>query len=278
MKQLSIGYSTCPNDTYIFDALVHKKIEHDYQFDVVLQDIDSLNQLAFKKSLDISKISIHAWFHMLDDYELLSSGAALGRGCGPLLIGKKSDIPKSGKIALPGELTTAALLFKIALPGDFEFVMMPFDAIIPAIINDEVSGGVIIHESRFTYQDYGLHEKLDLGQWWEEETGCMIPLGGIMIENQHSDGTKKNICNLIKQSILFANQYPDESAKYIKSHAKEIKDSVINSHIQLYVNEYSVSLQNKGIHAIQELYIRAVKNNIIPGIEKGKVSELIIQS
>ena len=175
MKQLSIGYSTCPNDTYIFDALVHNKIEHDYQFDVILQDVESLNQLAFKKSLDISKISIHAWFHMTNDYKLLSSGAALGRGCGPLLIGKTSDIPKSGKIALTGTLTTAALLFKIALSGDFEFVMMPFDAIIPAIISNKVVAGVIIHESRFTYQDYGLCEKLDLGQWWEEETGCMIP-------------------------------------------------------------------------------------------------------
>jgi len=276
MKQLSIGYSTCPNDTYIFDALVHNKIEHDYQFDVVLRDVESLNQLAFKKSLDISKISIHAWFHMTHDYELISSGAALGKGCGPLLIGKTRDIPKSGKIALPGKLTTAALLFKIALPGDFEYVMMPFDEIIPAIISNKVVAGVIIHESRFTYQEDGLCKKLDLGQWWEEETGCMIPLGGIMIKNQKSDDMKKNICYLIKQSILFANQHPKESTNYIKSYAKEIKDSVINSHIQLYVNEYSLSLQDTGIKAVQELYERAVKKNIIPKIEKGKVSELII--
>ena len=277
MKQLSIGYSTCPNDTYIFDALVHNKIDHDYRFNVFLEDVESLNQTALKNALDISKISIHAWFHLTSNYELLSSGAALGRGCGPLLIGKSTEIPKTGKIALPGDLTTATLLFKIALPGDFEFVQMTFDEIIPAILKNEVDGGVIIHESRFTYQNYGLFKKLDLGQWWEDETGCMIPLGGIMIKRQISEDIKKRICRLIKQSILFANQYPKESINYVKSHAKEIEDKVIKSHIKLYVNDHSIALQNSGIEAIQELFSRAVKNNIVPNINNGIISNLIIQ-
>lgn len=251
---MTLGFSSCPNDTYIFDALIHGRIQSPYSFDVRIHDVEELNQLAFERALDLTKISIHAWFHLLDKYDLLTSGGAMGRGCGPLLIAPQAGEIKSGKIALPGKYTTANLLFHSAIEGDFEPVYMRFDKIIPAILNREVQAGVIIHESRFTYQETGLSKILDLGEWWEETTGYPIPLGGILVERTLPLSDKQWIASSIRESIRHARTSPEESLPYIREHAQELSDQVTQSHIDLYVNDFSLDFGEEGKAAIKRLH------------------------
>ena len=224
----------------------------------------------------ITKISIHAWFHVLQNYRLLTSGGALGKGCGPLLIGKSGRIPSRGKVALPGALTTASLLFQMAVPGEFELVQMPFNNIIPAIVANEVEAGVIIHESRFTYQNYDLECMLDLGQWWENETNGLIPLGGIIISNRIGRDDQLKIQDLIRKSILFAEQHPEASVEFIKQNAQELDDDVINNHIGLYVNDYSKDLGNNGKKSIQMLYKKSEALGLLPESSLNKGEDLFI--
>lgn len=264
MQSYSLGFSPCPNDTYIFDALVHQKIESDIRFQIVIEDVETLNQLALDHRLDISKISIHALFHVLGFYKLLTSGSALGKGCGPLLIGKEPQLPNQGKIALPGKLTTAALLCKMAINKDFEFIQLPFSEIIPAILDNQVAAGVIIHESRFTYQKFGLKCLLDLGHWWETKTNALIPLGGIAISNKIPYQDQHQIQLLIQQSIEYAERYPSSSSTFIKENAQELNSQVIGDHIALYVNEYSKDLGRPGKRSIQLLYEQSSNLGLLP--------------
>jgi len=261
MKTFTIGYSPCPNDTFIFYGLVHKRIKDErFIFRETLLDVETLNNLALKGAFDITKVSFHAYIYLRDRYLLLNAGGALGRGCGPLIVSKETlkmkDL-KDKKIAIPGALTTAYLLLRLYDPElSKNAIVMPFHRILEAVRSGEVDAGLIIHESRFTYPDYGLKEMLDLGRWWEEETGLPIPLGCVVIKRQHSD-IINDIEELIRKSIYYAFENKDEVMPYIRENARELDDSVIRRHIGLYVNEHSIDYGHDGKKAIDELLSRA---------------------
>ncbi len=260
-NKLSIGYSPCPNDTYIFYALTHARISLDQiAFSPpMLGDVESLNRMALAGKLDVTKLSFHALGHVQDTYTMLDSGAALGRGCGPLLVTRK-DRPESDpagwRIAIPGQYTTAALLLQLFLPLHSQTVIMPFDQIMDAVSSGKVDGGVIIHESRFTFQDYGLAAVQDLGQWWEDDTGLPIPLGCIAARTSLGQERIREIEQAVAASVQWAHRHPKESLGYIKQHAQELDDRVIGDHIGLYVNDFSISLGNEGRAAVKELLRR----------------------
>ncbi len=264
MRELSLGFSSCPNDTYIFEALAHGKIDCGFKFATGIEDIDTLNDMALNGVLDVSKVSFHALFHVLDRYALSSSGAALGKGCGPLLVAKRKTSLASGTIALPGRLTTADMLFRIALPDDFRRSYMRFDKIVPAILAGEVDAGVIIHESRFTYRKAGLELVLDLGRWWEEETGCLIPLGGVAIAKRIGNEARAEVERSIKASIEYAESHPASAREFIRDNAQELDERVIDEHIALYVNRFSKDLGEEGRKAARELYRRGRELDLLP--------------
>ncbi len=267
-KTLSLGYSPCPNDTYIFYALTHNKVTIPlHMIAERLEDVETLNQLALNGLLDLTKISYHAFGHLRDRYVLLRSGGALGRGCGPMVIAQGPTDMKSlrGKrIAVPGKLTTANLLLQLYGTGYEELLILPFDQIMPALKCGEVEAGVIIHESRFTYQQAGLHEVVDLGAWWEEDTGLPIPLGGILARRDLGTETIQSVDQSIRASLEYARQHPQEPRAYIKDHAQELDDKVIDAHINLYVNDFSLDLGEEGINAVETLLARAEARGLIP--------------
>jgi 1,4-dihydroxy-6-naphthoate synthase len=258
--KLTLGFSPCPNDTFIFDVLINNKIDSEgLEFDVVLEDVETLNQWAFEGKLDITKLSYPAFFKNLDKYVLLNSGAALGKGVGPLLISKskienrKSEIEKMS-IALPGKNTTANLLFSFAYPEAKNKTYMIFSAIENAVLNEETDLGVIIHENRFTYQQKGLHKVKDLGEYWEEKMNVPIPLGGIAIKRTIDRTISLQVDKLIRKSIEFAfNNYPTIT-DYVKHHSQEMSETVMRQHIDLYVNDFSIDLRTEGKKAITVLY------------------------
>ena len=256
--KLTLGFSPCPNDTFIFDALVNKKIDTEgLEFDVVLEDVETLNKWSFEKKLDITKLSYPAFFQNLDKYVLLNSGAALGKGVGPLLISKlKSQKLKieTKSIALPGENTTANLLFSFAYPAAKNKKYMIFSAIEESVLKEQTELGVIIHENRFTYQQKGLHKVTDLGEFWEEKMKAPIPLGGIAVKRSIEKETSLKIDRLIRKSIEFAfSNYP-LITDYVKQHSQEMSEDVMRQHIELYVNNFSIDLGNDGKQAIETLY------------------------
>lgn len=268
MKELTLGYSPCPNDTFIFYALAHRKIDTgDLSFREVLEDVETLNQMARRAELDITKISFHAFGHLRETYCLLKSGAALGKGCGPLVVSKKYQNMKDlqgKKIAVPGRLTTAFLLLQLLDPSLKErVIVMPFHRIIDAVRNDEADAGLIIHESRFTYQTAGLRQVVDLGEWWEKETGLPIPLGGIIAKRQLGEGLVNEIGADIRKSLEYAFAHNDEPKSYIRKHSQEIQDRVIEQHIDLYVNDYSLDISDDGLKAVEELFRMSEEKGII---------------
>lgn len=261
MKTLTLGYSPCPNDTFIFYGLVHGRVkDQGIRFKESLLDVETLNNLALKGEFDVTKVSFHAYLYLKDQYLLLNAGGALGRGCGPLLVAREPlemEELKGKKIAIPGILTTAYLLLRLHNPEyGKNIVVMPFHEILGAVKSGIVDAGLIIHESRFTYQSFGLHEIIDLGRWWEEETSLPIPLGCIVIKRKHSD-IIDNVDNLIRRSIVYAYDNREEVMPYIKEKARELNDAVIEDHIGLYVNNYSFDYGNDGKRAINELLYRA---------------------
>ncbi|VVB86535.1 1,4-dihydroxy-6-naphtoate synthase [uncultured archaeon] len=264
--KLSLGYSPCPNDTFIFYALAHKKVKGNVEFSEILKDVETLNQMAFRKELDITKASFHAFGYLRDDYCLLHSGSALGRGCGPLIVAKKpiriADLGYK-KIAIPGKMTTAALLLQLFEPKIKNVVDMPFDRIMNAVSLGIVDAGLIIHEGRFTYQGYNLVKLVDLGEWWEEETGLPIPLGGIFAKRELGGDVLQEIDRLIKKSVEYAFANRALTRDYIRNNAQELDDEVIDKHIQLYVNDYSLEI-GKGTVAVDVLLKRAEELNLIP--------------
>lgn len=268
MKTLSLGYSPCPNDTFIFYALTHGKIDSNgLNFKEILLDVEALNQKAEKTELDITKVSYNAFGNLRDEYCLLRSGGALGNGCGPLIVSQENysmEDLKGKKIAIPGKLTTAFLLLQLYDPSFKNNVeVMVFSDIMEAVKNKKVDAGLIIHESRFTYPSYGLKQIVDLGKWWEKETGLPIPLGCIIAKRTLGKDAINKIDRMIKESVLYAMRHRHETKKHIKEHSQELDDSVIEKHINLYVNDYSVDIGDKGIRAVHELMKRAEDKGII---------------
>lgn len=251
-----IGFSPCPNDTFIFDALVNKKIDNQgFEFEAVLEDVQTLNDWALEARLPITKISYGVLPLVLDNYNLLNSGSALGSGVGPLLITndeKKRTKVEEQLIAIPGKNTTAHLLFSLAYPNATNKIFLRYDAIENFVLAGK-GIGVIIHENRFTYQQKGLKKIVDLGDYWEQQTAYPIPLGGIVIKKNIDDSTQKKIDTLIKKSIEYAfSNYPLLN-DYIRSHAQEMSEEVMRKHIDLYVNSYSIDLGSEGKAAVKKL-------------------------
>ncbi|MCL5021780.1 MAG: 1,4-dihydroxy-6-naphthoate synthase [Nitrospirae bacterium] len=268
--KLTLGYSPCPNDTFIFYALVHGAVDTGgLGFKEVLLDVETLNGKALGAELDITKVSFHAYGFLRDRYCLLRSGGALGRGCGPLVVAKGDagmDDLRGGTIAIPGRLTTAFLLLQLCEPAlARNVIVMPFDRIMDAVKKGVADAGLIIHESRFTYPAYGLCEVMDLGRWWEEETGAPIPLGGILAKKSLGPERIVAVEALVRKSIEYAFAHREETREYIRDHSQEIDDAVITRHIDLYVNDYSLDLGDDGVRAVEELLRRAGERGIIPG-------------
>lgn len=282
--KLTLGFSPCPNDTFIFDALIHHKIDTEgLEFDVEYHDVETLNQKAFNQDLAITKLSYHAFAYAIEDYELLDAGSALGFGVGPLLITKNKalaaelssytgkDLPshlQNLRIAIPGKYTTANFLLGLAYPTLQKKEILVFSDIEQAVINEEVDLGLIIHENRFTYQDKGLHKVVDLGDFWEKATESPIPLGGIVIRRDLPEEIKIKVNNLIRKSVEYAFANPKSGIEYIRSHAQEMEEEVMYKHIELYVNQYSVDLGELGRKAINTLFDQAKKLSIIPESKK----------
>ncbi len=268
-RTLTIGYSPCPNDTYIFYGLVHGKVPvPDIEFREQLEDVETLNQLAQRNELDITKISYHALGHLREHYALLRSGSALGRGCGPLLVarpGTTVEDLRSGSIAVPGRLTTALLLLRLFDPGLRDLTIMPFDRILQAVASGSVTAGLIIHESRFTYPLYRLEKLLDLGEWWERHSGMPIPLGGILGRRSLGRETLRAVERAIADSLRYARAHEAEVLDYCREHSQEMDTKVMQSHIGLYVNEFSLDLGDAGIAAVQRLLAEGEKKGIFPG-------------
>lgn len=277
--KLSLGFSPCPNDTFIFDALIHHKIDtQGLDFEVFFDDVETLNQKAFRGELDITKLSYHAFAYVTNQYVLLDAGSALGFGVGPLLICKdekyldkeylQSKI-QTLKIAIPGKYTTANFLLSLAFPEGKNKKKVLFSEIENQLINDETDLGLIIHENRFTYQDKGLHKIVDLGDFWEQQTGCAIPLGGIVVNRNLPLEIQHKINRVLRKSVEFAFENPKSGLEFIRSYSQEMSEEVMYKHIDLYVNKFSVDLGEEGRKAVEILFDKALVSGVIPKIESG---------
>ena len=284
MTKLSLGFSPCPNDTFIFDALIHHKIDcEDLSFEAEYHDVETLNHKAFNGELAITKLSYHAFAYAIDKYELLDAGSALGFGVGPLLITKNKELAdklamyagqelpvelQNLRIAIPGKYTTANFLLGLAFPQLQNKVEYVFSGIEEAVIDGTVDLGLIIHENRFTYQDKGLHKITDLGDFWEKTTNNPIPLGGIVVRRDLPQEVKEKINRLIHESVEFAFAHPKSGLDYIRSHAQEMEEEVMYKHIELYVNQYSSNLGEVGRKAVKDLFDKAQSLNLVPQNDK----------
>lgn len=265
---LSLGFSTCPNDTLIFYGLTHGCITGtDLTYKVTLADVEELNQRAAKGELDITKLSFAAIGHVLDTYALLGGGAALGRGCGPLLVAKPGiDLSVINRlpVAVPGLWTTASMLLGLYAPFPPNMVPMLFSDIMPAIQNGTFDLGVIIHEGRFTYEEYGLTCLMDLGQWWEEKTGLPIPLGGIAVRRSLPLAIIQEVESSLRKSVQYGISHRKKAMPFIMQHAQEMEPVVIDQHISLYVNDFSIDLGQDGTRAIDTLFRMAREKKMMP--------------
>jgi 1,4-dihydroxy-6-naphthoate synthase len=273
MKPLTLAYSPCPNDTFIFTPWVEGRIPGAPPVVERYEDIDTLNQIALRGEPDIVKVSFHALGHLRERYCLLRSGGALGRGCGPLVVSREPFAPAQlarKTIAIPGSLTTAALLVRLFAPElrDANIRVMPFDRIMPAVCEGTVDAGVIIHESRFTYQRHGLTQVVDLGEWWERETGHAIPLGGILMRRDLGDDLIRRTEQGLAASVDFAFAHTDLVWPTVRRHAQEMEDDVMRQHIALYVNDFTRNYGPEGERAITHLLATAERLGLVPGSEK----------
>ncbi len=268
MDSLSLGFSPCPNDTFIFHALVHGLVESDIRFQPpVLEDVESLNSWALNGKLDVTKLSYHALGHVLEDYCILRAGGALGRGCGPLFIAAKEiEIGRGAelRIAIPGKYTTASMLFQMYAPQCTTLVEMRFEQIMESVTSGKVDAGVIIHESRFTYAEQGLMCLQDLGEWWEETSGLPIPLGCIAVKRELGKRNIALIDKAIRQSLEYAYANPYKSLDYIRQYSQELDEKVIQEHIALYVNDFSLDIGAEGIEAISSFLEHGRRLGILP--------------
>lgn len=266
--RLSIGYSPCPNDTFIFHALTHGRVPGaEFEFDVELDDVEALNRAVAGNRLDVAKISYHAYGYVAPDYVILRSGGALGRGVGPLVVAATPDLDLRGKrVAVPGGRTTAKLLLELWRPDGMELTELRYDAIMAAVMAGDVDAGLIIHESRFTYQGHGLHALVDLGAWWEAEVGGLVPLGAIVARRSLGAATHARLAGLIRASLEQAWADPGASSSYVAAHAKEMAPEVRQRHIDLYVNDYSLDVGEEGEHAVRQLLERGMARGLFPAL------------
>ena len=258
--KLTFGFTPCPNDAFAFHALVHGLVPAGFEVEPVLLDIEELNRRAARAELQLSKLSFGAAAAAGDRYRLLRSGAALGRGVGPLVVARESgSLPEAaaGRIAVPGRETTAFLLLRLAAPTLGEPVELRYDRILGAVVAGEVDAGLIIHESRFTYGEHGLVAVADLGEWWEGETGLPVPLAGIFVRNDLEPEIVDEAQAAIRASVEYAFAHPEASRDYVRSLSKEMSDEVCAAHIALYVNEHSVDIGDEGLTAVDRLLGRA---------------------
>lgn len=270
--KLKLGFSPCPNDTFIFDAMIHHKVDTEgLSFEVSYDDVESLNRKTFNKEADITKLSFHAYAYAVEDYVLLDAGSALGFGVGPLLICAEERWSKEDAIygpdtlvGIPGKYTTANFLLGLAYPQLSNKKPMLFSAIEGALLQGEIDLGLIIHENRFTYQDKGLHKIIDLGDFWEKETASPIPLGGIVIRRDLPDELKQKVNRVLKRSVEHAFAHPRSGIDFIRYHAQEMSEEVMYKHIELYVNQFSIDLGDVGRKAVKTLFDRAHALNLIP--------------
>ena len=265
-SSITLGFSPCPNDCFIFDALVHNKIDTEgLTFKVELHDVETLNKKALNNELDVTKLSFHAYGYALNNYILLRAGSALGFNCGPLLITRHAELSRSessvlndnSKIAIPGKLTTANFLLSLAYPNLKNKIEYVFSDIENAILSGEVDAGLIIHENRFTYEQKGLKKIIDLGEYWESLIHAPIPLGGIVIKRSFDAELQQKVNRLIRKSVEYAFANPESSKAYVKEHAQEMSEEVMQKHINLYVNSFSIDLGEIGINAIKLLFNKA---------------------
>jgi len=277
---LSLAFSPCPNDCFMFDAIVHRRIDLEgLDFEVRLADIEALNTSAFAGDVDVTKLSFHAYAYCADRYVLLDAGSALGRNCGPLLISKRSidrDEVERGslQIAIPGKYTTARFLLGLAFPAARNTTEVLFSDIEGSLLDGRYDAGLIIHENRFTYAAKGLKKIIDLGEYWEEETGAAIPLGGIVVRRDLPIDLQQRVNRVLRRSVEYAFSHRADSLPYVRAHAQEMSEQVMYSHIDLYVNEYSVDLGAEGRRAVEVLFERARQVGIIPNSN----SSLFLQS
>ncbi|MFA5814029.1 MAG: 1,4-dihydroxy-6-naphthoate synthase [Bacteroidales bacterium] len=265
--KISLGYSTCPNDTFIFDALVNGKIDNeDLEFVPYLTDVEDLNLLAFKGELDITKLSYHAWLHVWKNYRILDSGSALGKGSGPVLVARNQCLdPRylSMTVAIPGEYTTANLLLRMAYPNIKEKKIFVFSDIEQAILDGLTDAGVLIHENRFTYEKRGLVLLRDLGHYWEESADAPIPLGGIMAHRRLPQDVVEKVNRLVRKSLEFALDNPQGTIPYMRQFAQSMDQDVLDAHLKTFVNEYSVELGDEGKRAIRILIDKSIAAGLI---------------
>ena len=268
---LSLGFSPCPNDCFMFDAIVHRRIDLEgLEFEPHLADVEALNTSAFSGTADVTKLSYHAYAYCADRYALLDAGSALGRNCGPLLISKRVISPEEVvagglKIAIPGKYTTANFLLGLAFPLAQRTTELVFSEIESAVLRGDYDAGLIIHENRFTYESKGLKKIIDLGEYWERETGAPIPLGGIVVRRSLPDDVKARVNRIVRRSVEYAFAHREASLPYVREHAQEMSDEVMYKHIDLYVNEYSVDLGPEGRRAVATLFAKARASGLVPG-------------
>ncbi len=262
---MNLGYSFCPNDTFIFYALTHGRVPLPEPITEILEDVETLNQWAVAGKLELTKISYHAYAHVMQSYVALRAGGALGRGVGPLIVTRTPLESLIGKtVATPGALTTAHLLLKLSQPDSVKTITMRYDQIMPAVERGQVDAGLIIHESRFTFAQHGLVKHLDLGEWWEQQTGLPLPLGAILAKRELGIKKLQELNAAVRASLEYAYTHPQEPKAYIKQHALEMEENVMQAHIDLYVNEFSLDIGLEGERAVQELFGRAAKRGLIP--------------
>ncbi|MFF5305219.1 1,4-dihydroxy-6-naphthoate synthase [Streptomyces sp. NPDC013161] len=269
-QPLQIAFSPCPNDTFVFDAWAHGRVPGAPALDVTFADIDITNGMAERGELDVLKVSYAVLPYVLDEYALLPCGGALGRGCGPLVLTRGADVDLTGRtVAVPSERSTAYLLFRLwaadTIPGGVgEIVVMPFHEIMPAVRDGKVDAGLVIHEARFTYQNYGLHKLADMGEHWEATTGLPIPLGAIIAKRSLGAERLNLLADSIRASVRAAWDDPEVSRPYVMEHAQEMDPSVADQHIGLYVNEFTADLGEDGYAAIRGLLTRAAAEGLVP--------------
>jgi 5,8-dihydroxy-2-naphthoate synthase len=272
--KLSLGASPCPNDCFIFDAIVNRRIDLEgLEFDLRLDDVEALNRSAFAGATDVTKLSYHAYAYCADAYVALDAGSALGRNCGPLLISKRPvssrEVEAGGlRIAIPGKYTTANFLLGFAYPAARDKTELVFSEIEAALLDGRFDAGLIIHENRFTYQAKGLRKIVDLGEYWESKTGAPIPLGGIVMKRSFSEEIKQTVNRVLRRSVEYAFAHREASLPFVRAHAQEMSEEVMYRHIDLYVNEYSIDLGPDGRRAIEILFSRAAETGVIPPISE----------
>jgi len=267
---LTLGFSPCPNDTFIFDAMIHGKVDTEgLEFEVIMEDVEALNRRAFAGDIDVTKLSYHAFAHLTDRYALLDAGSALGNNCGPLLVSRQplaDDQINAGPIAIPGKMTTANFLLHLAHPSAQNKVETLFSDIEDAVLRGDAVAGLIIHENRFTYQQKGLVKLIDLGEYWETTTGLPIPLGGIVVRRDLPIDVQQKVNRVMRRSVEYAFDHPAEVMPFVRAHAQAMEDAVMRAHIDLYVTKFTADLGPEGRKAVEAMFEMARERQIIPAV------------